>query len=123
MFILKKQAIDFLNQYFKLPARGDEQDWDVELANPDRVEEFLDGYDDDFSNDIKLALMALIFASYDEYIVKYKKDVAIEARIKKILDKKRDLFLGLLRYWAVENKKDPKKCFNLTVFARSVLSK
>ena len=97
MFILKKEAIIFLNEYFKLPARGDEQDWDVELANPDRSTEFLNAYDDGFSDDVKLALMALIFASYDDYIGKYKRDSYLESKIKTIVGLNKNLFVDLIQ--------------------------
>jgi hypothetical protein len=121
MFILKKEAINFLNRYFKLPVSGDEQDWDIELADSDRVEEFLDAYDYDFSDDVKPALMALIFASYDDYIGEHKRDISIEAKIKTIVDLDRNLFTGLLKYWAVEGKEDIKKCFKVAAFARDIL--
>ena len=97
------------------------EDWDIELADADRVKEFLDAYDYDLSHDIKLALMALILASYDDYIGKDKRDVSLEARIKTIIDVDKNLFIGLLKYWAVEDEQDAKKCFNLTPFVRDLL--
>jgi hypothetical protein len=30
-----------LNKYFNLPAKGGEQDWDIELVNKNRIEEFV----------------------------------------------------------------------------------
>lgn len=121
MFFLKKEAIHFLNEYFKLPARGDEQDWDIELADSARVREFLNAYNNDFPDNVRLALMALIFASYDDYIDKHKRDLNLETKIKTIVNADKDLFIDLLKYWAVENKEDTKECFNLTAFVRDVL--
>lgn len=58
-----------INELFNLPARGDEQDWEVELAAPERLEEFMDAYEGKTSillnSDERFALLELIIASFD----------------------------------------------------------
>ena len=61
-----RYAEDTLNQMFSLPATGGEQDWNVELADDGRVEEFLARYpqlrDDD---ELAFGLTWLIVTSFD----------------------------------------------------------
>jgi hypothetical protein len=60
---------EYINRMFSLPARGDEQDWDIELADPDRVEEFLSRYPEiERTDELSFALMSLIVASFDEKV-------------------------------------------------------
>lgn len=61
------RAQKHLERVLQLPARGDEQDWEIELANETRLEEFIARYpefeaDDEFA----FAMVALIIASFDE---------------------------------------------------------
>jgi len=52
-----------------LPTSGKEQDWDIELADAIRLDEFLNVLDHQhLSDDQKHALMALIIASYDDFL-------------------------------------------------------
>ena len=91
--ILKQKSINFLNQHFKLPAIGTEQDWAIELADHTRIKAFLDSYNTiTLSSDDKIALMALVFASYEDYIYKYGKEINIENKMEKI--KQNKLALG-----------------------------
>ncbi len=121
MFILKKKAMVFLNKYLNLPSEGNEQDWDLELASSDRLKEFLDAYNYNFNNDVQLALIALIFASYDEYLNEHKRNPSIDERIRKIVNTNKKNFHGLLKYWASEENKNPKHGFKVTLLARDIL--
>ena len=123
MYILKRSAVDFLNKYFHLPTTGLEQDWDIELADHKRLDEFLGACDFEFSDDMKFALMALIFASYDDYIREIGRDHEIEKRIKAKLEGDGALFMELIKYWALSDEKDSENLFCLTDFIREVLSK
>jgi hypothetical protein len=39
-----KDSIQFLNTQLGLPATGTEQDWEIEMANPQRISQFIDFY-------------------------------------------------------------------------------
>lgn len=69
-YILNRQAVEVIARRLNLPATGQEQDWDIELADPTRLREFLSLYNQaqDFSESEKYALMALILASCDDAI-------------------------------------------------------
>lgn len=69
MHILYKEDIDYLNKLLNLPASGDEQDWDIELADPARLSEFLATFRAyDLTLSVKKAFLALIIASYDQLL-------------------------------------------------------
>ena len=63
------QAISRLNRELHLPASGHEQDWEVELADPNRLDEFVAYYSSsDLSDDERLALLSLIVASAQDRV-------------------------------------------------------
>ncbi len=65
--IIGKREISLLNELLSLPATGNEQDWEIELADPSRVVEFLDIYEQLPENvGVRRALWALITASLND---------------------------------------------------------
>jgi hypothetical protein len=67
--IVNKETISYVNNLFNLPAKGDEQDWAIELADKLRLEDFIEFLqNDDISFSVKYAVVELILASYDEYL-------------------------------------------------------
>ena len=62
-----KEAMATLNSALHLPATGREQDWDIELADPDRTGEFTTYLENNtFDEDEKRALMPLILGSLED---------------------------------------------------------
>lgn len=52
---------------FRLENRPEMQDWEVEVADPNRITEFLNAYEaSDLSDDDRFLLMSLIIASFDD---------------------------------------------------------
>lgn len=100
MFITKEVA-DFLNVKLALPAKGDEQDWDIELANKDRVKEFTDYLNTAIlTNEQKFALMSLIVASYEDLLVsKNKLYTPFWHKIGHILNSEKHLYQPIIDYW------------------------
>lgn len=75
MRYITARASRLLEDMFSLPARGDEQDWDIELANSDRVGEFLSRlHETRHDDDLYFALMCLIVASFDRSITGVLRD-------------------------------------------------
>ncbi len=67
MWFPSNSAKEFLNSFLKLPATGKEQDWEIELSNPNRLLEFIIFLEKtDLSYDQKQALIALILASFED---------------------------------------------------------
>lgn len=67
--MITKDAEHTINMLLNLPAKGDEQDWDIEFADGKRIKEFISAF---HTNDLgmpkKYALVSLILASYDEHL-------------------------------------------------------
>jgi hypothetical protein len=62
--ILKKEIIEQLSKELSLPFTGLEQDWDIEMADSNRINDFLEFYQqNNLSADKKVAMMSLILAS------------------------------------------------------------
>ncbi len=103
-----------------LPYKGNEQDWDIELADKNRVDEFISFYNDnDLSNDMKYAAMSIILASYD-YLLD---DTEIDRdyrwyEIERMLKSEKQLFSDLIEYWAVET--EIEDVFRITPLVREV---
>lgn len=122
---------EYINRMFSLPARGDEQDWDLELADPDRVEEFLSRFPEiEHTDELAFALMSLIVASFDELAyagmkkppeddweckdvfrasgydanaIYAAKDIELWDRISAILKARPGFFDGIICYWSLDD--------------------
>ncbi|TQF14692.1 hypothetical protein FJV41_17340 [Myxococcus llanfairpwllgwyngyllgogerychwyrndrobwllllantysiliogogogochensis] len=121
MIALKQASIDKLTAALDLPANGQEQDWEIELADPSRVDEFLTAYRSlPLSPDDKVALMALILASVDRRLDSGIGVPTEWTQIVELLRADRDLHRASLEYWTCEGDDDPDSWFQLTPLVRSV---
>lgn len=120
--ILKKDAIESLNNFFSLPYSGVEQDWALEMANPDRLPEFISHYKmENLSIDKKIALMSLIVASYDELLDRNGLGSSIIwDELKSILESEKEVFSSLIAYWSVYSEGNPENYFNITPLMRTI---
>ena len=121
--ILKKEVIERMSKELSLPFTGVEQDWDIEMANSKRIGSFLEFYtQNDLSNDEKIAIMALIIASYDDFL--NENDLEIDTKwneIKKILGSEKIIFNELVNYWSLNNEEDKSNLFRITPLIKSIL--
>ncbi|MBG6161526.1 hypothetical protein IWQ54_001176 [Labrenzia sp. EL_195] len=113
-----------LEEIFSLSSRGNEQDWAIELSDPDRTEEFLAKYEEIKENDaLAYALMSLVIASFDDLVGSRYRDnekepyeliinannnlnlmyneneLGIWKNISFILNSRKKLFFPLIEYW------------------------
>lgn len=118
--ILKKEAINSISQKLNLPITGYEQDWEIELANSERVTEFISVYQEQkLLLEEKKALMSLIFASYDDYLNEKgidKDDLWL--KIVPLIELDRDLFEELLSYWSLAEENSSEYYFKITPLVR-----
>jgi hypothetical protein len=119
--ILKKEAIAHINSSLHLPYTGTEQDWDIEMANPDRVGEFIAYYQTaSLSADEKMALMALILASYEDLLNEQQVHQDEQwPKIEAILKQEKKLYPELLSYWDVQGDM-PDDQFKITPLIRGL---
>jgi len=120
--ILKREIIEQLSIELSLPFVGIEQDWDIEMADSNRISEFLKFYQCNvLSSEKKLVLMSLIIASYDDFLS--ENNIKIDSRwneIKSILEPERIIFAGLIDKWSCINEKDNQNVFSITPFMRDI---
>lgn len=106
---------------FALPATGFEQDWDVELADADRIDEFLRAYEEQNLTDAeRTALMSLVIASADAYVA--ERGVLPErwSDVGRLLLRDEELHKSALEYWRVPDEEDPDGWFHITPALRAL---
>lgn len=120
--ILKRKVIEELSEKLLLPFTGIEQDWELEMANLERIDEFLNFYEKSvLSTDEKIALMCLILASYDDLLNEKKLEVDNRwNEIKELLELDRVLFIELLDCWALNDELGKENIFKITPLVRSI---
>ena len=95
-----QQAVVALGQALRLPVTGREQDWDVDLANPHRVEEFLRYFEDNqLDDETAFALMALILSSIEDLVNTGEVSPQIWVRVRRQIEVRPALYADLLRRW------------------------
>lgn len=120
--LIKKEAIEYINRLLALPSSGTEQDWCIEMADSSRINEFISIIRNNvLSNDEKNAVMALILASYDDFLSSQEdNNHAVWLEVSVVIEKDDALYLGLLKYWALEGK-DQDDTFNITPLVKAYL--
>ena len=120
MMILRKEIIEQLSRKLSLPYMGFEQDWDVELADKNRIDEFISYYNEnDLSAEMKYATMSILLASYDDFL--NDKELDIDYRwyeIEIILKSEKGIFRDLIEHWAVDS--EIENMFRITPLIREI---
>ncbi|MFP2895879.1 hypothetical protein [Corallococcus sp. 4LFB] len=121
MIVLKQASIVKLTAALALPASGQEQDWEIELADPARIGEFLTAYRSlSLSPDDKVALMALMLASVDRRLDSGLGMPSEWSQIANLLGAEQDLHRESLEYWMCEGDDEPDAWFHLTPLVRAL---
>ena len=113
------EAIKKLTKELKL---GDNysQDWEYEVTDPDRLDEFIRHYHCGQLSDVeKFTLMLLILASYDDWLCVRHHGVDYWEDIKKILIQDEALHRNTVKYWSCEGN-NIEDCFSITPLIRSL---
>jgi len=98
------------------------QDWELECADLNRIGEFLDLYEDQgLNDDERFALMALIVASFDDYLSTNRNDVALASRIRRHLTTHFELHKSTIHYWSLPGESKPETLFSITPFIRQIV--
>ena len=120
--ILKKEIIEQLSNELALPFTGIEQDWNIEMADSNRINDFLKYYQRrDLSSDKKVAVMSLILVSYEDFLNEH--DLEMDDgwnEIKSILESERILFVDLIDYWSLGNEIEEDNLFRITPLMRNI---
>jgi len=121
--IITSETMSALNALLNLPATGHEQDWAIELADKSRLAEFLKFIENEsLSPQYKHAMMELILASYDDYLLdRQDEQDKMWLEIKQVLDRDRTMYFDLLHYWSLADRKSDDTGFNITPLVRNYL--
>ena len=133
-----------INEKLSLNATGEEQDWEIQLADGDRLEEFIDyARNNKVNDDEDYVVMALVAASFDDLIsgriihlvedhyhelfdrheyqiekIYTKEEVDLWEQVKGLIFERYSLFGDIVEYWAVP---DPdNNPYASTAFYRSL---
>ncbi|MFW2014069.1 hypothetical protein [Acinetobacter bereziniae] len=96
-------AIHALAQRFNLPYDAFMQDWEYEVADPNRIDEFIDAYlSNELNEDEKFALMETILQSFEESSKTLDSDQQWNT-ILQLLEDNPDIHATTICYWACGN--------------------
>ncbi|MDT4329318.1 hypothetical protein ACQE3E_07125 [Methylomonas sp. MED-D] len=96
----KADAESVINQLLSLPATGREQDWEIELADPARIDEMLDILESkDIDFECKSALALLAISSMEEANEAGMLEAAQVRRAYQLFFKRDELRERMCFYW------------------------
>lgn len=99
-----QDAIALITKQFNLPTQENVEDWELMVADPARVEEFIAYMEknNDLADPVKHLLLSVILFSYDDLL---SEDNEVEEnyweRIIPLADRDIDLHHDTLTYWAM----------------------
>jgi hypothetical protein len=98
------EAQQSINRLLSLPATGREQDWELELADPSRIEAMLDAITTKLSDNEKCALALITIASIEEAVAADQFDAGIIERARMALRKDKDVHEAMKFYWIKQGR-------------------
>ncbi len=116
------EAIDSLAYRFNLPNRSYMQDWEWEVGDPQRIDEFLAAYSEDLTDDEKFTLMETILQSFEDLDEPLEKD-SRWYKVLTILDQNIGLHLNSVYYWSALDSEYEDEQWRVTPFLRPILEK
>lgn len=118
-----RSAVDALSLRFGLRNDPGMQDWQYEVADPARIDEFLCAYESgELSEDERFTLMGTILQSFEELRPRPDPDPRWQ-RVLELLDKNIDLHAYSVWYWSVLDAENPEEQFWATTFLRAILAR
>ena len=113
-------AIDNLNALLKLPFEPWMQDWEIQLADPNRVNEFCQLYTQLDDEDEKFTLMALIIASLEESLQEKGYNEKLVEMVNWLLNTEFALHQDTIEYWCDLGEDNPEHYWMVTPAMRKV---
>ncbi|WP_146151785.1 hypothetical protein [Ahniella affigens] len=106
---------------FDLPCSVAMQDWEWEVADPDRFEEFLKAYTPELPVDQRLALMEILVQCVEDSDSEAKLATCWQ-RIKPLLEKNFNLHAETIQYWACLEAGQLDEMWRISILMRQVKS-
>jgi hypothetical protein len=118
-----REAIDSLASRFDLRNTPEMQDWEWEVADSTRIDEFLAAYlSGELTSDERFTLMETLLQSFEESTL----DLAADTRWRQVLaqlEMHLDLHAYSIWYWSDLDSTDLRDSFRLTPFIREILGR
>ena len=116
-------SIDSLAKRFGLRNMPGMQDWEWEVADPARLDEFLGAYlSGSLSDDERFTLMEALLQCFEESNLDLESDDRW-SRVMLALDEGIELHASTLWYWSCVDGKEPSRWFRVTPLVRSVFER
>jgi hypothetical protein len=96
------------------------QDWPIEVADPNRLDDFITHYEEESREDFRLATMTLVFASLDEAFSQGQPDTHALGRIDALLHRDSDILRPLVLYWSCPDADSTDEMYPLTPWLRQL---
>ncbi|MFZ6655682.1 hypothetical protein [Undibacterium sp. TJN19] len=124
-----RAAINALAIRFNLPETRNMQDWEYEVADANRIDEFLAVYDSgELSEDEKFTLMAMLLQSFCDVINDDERLLSSEnwKHFLSFLEQDIQIHIYLVWYWSSVDKpetdiENPDYMFSISPFIRPIL--
>ncbi len=118
-----REAIDSLAKRFGLPNTEEMQDWELEVADPIRLDEFLDAYlSGELSGDERFTIMETLLQCFEESDRDLESD-RHWAQVLASLDTHIELHAHTVWYWSCVDDEDPADRFRVTPWVRRILER
>lgn len=117
-----RKAIDSLANRFGLANRPDMQDWEREVADPQRVDEFVAAYKTSrLTDDERFTLMEIILQSFEERSPVLADD-AVWRNVLSLIEQNIDVHIYSVWYWSCEGV-DLSDAWWVTPFMREIFAR
>jgi hypothetical protein len=118
-----RAAIDALAERLGLVNEPRIQDWEWEVADPGRIDEFLSTYESgELSEDERFTLMETMLQSFEELPAALEADPRW-SRLLDILDRNARLHAHSIWYWSAPDADNLEECWRVTPFLRPILER
>ena len=120
MYIHKNTMIE-LNKHFGFLPPNVSQDWEIEFADKNRIQEFLEFYNSNLKNkNYKYAVMSLTLFSLEDLLQNAKISIEVWLTIKNALLSDYDFFKDLILYWCQFQSEKKDDLYMLSNFMRII---
>ena len=116
-----RKAIDSLAKRFDLPNTPDMQDWEWEVSDADRIDEFLSAYESgDLDEDEKFTLMETIIQSFEELETSLSKEPRWN-NVLQLIEDNINLHIYTVWYWSDLENDNKDDQWRVTPFIKTIL--
>jgi hypothetical protein len=116
------QSISSLSKRFNFPNTQDMQDWEWEVSDPNRIDEFIRAYiSGELDDDERFTIMETIIQSFEDIGKPLNKNQQW-LNVLSLIDKNLYLHIYTVWYWADEETENIQEQWQVTSYLRKILN-